>query len=164
MSEDTLNSDTTINTNSFEIININNDCSICREVLKDNYNIILRCNHTFHASCIFTWQKTKETCPLCRAEFTLAAFTKPRQIRPRYMSTHVITAFDLEPLIIHDDINDTGGVEGERQSQLSPDLLSPRDNILFPSSDFLPSISPILFRRPRYTGFWNGRPNTTRGS
>jgi len=52
------------------IIN-NKKCSIC---LEDNINIITKCNHTFHNSCLINWIKHENncsdvfnaTCPICR--------------------------------------------------------------------------------------------------
>jgi hypothetical protein len=43
-----------------------NNCSICLVSLKDNTNT-LKCNHTFHNSCLELWLNTNNTCPLCRA-------------------------------------------------------------------------------------------------
>lgn len=48
------------------------ECSICLNKIdkdEDIYNI--SCNHTFHASCLYTWMehsKDDPTCPLCRCK------------------------------------------------------------------------------------------------
>ena len=43
-----------------------NECSICLDLIDDNITKILICNHKFHKSCIDTWLKQKNMCPLCR--------------------------------------------------------------------------------------------------
>ena len=42
-------------------------CSICMEMIDRTDKKTLTCNHDFHAGCINTWLRTKDTCPLCRA-------------------------------------------------------------------------------------------------
>ena len=44
------------------------ECSICLEQIekKDEIKKLLNCNHYFHKSCIDTWSRTNNTCPLCR--------------------------------------------------------------------------------------------------
>ena len=39
-------------------------CPICLESLDEK--ITTACNHDFHESCLNTWSKTNDTCPLCR--------------------------------------------------------------------------------------------------
>jgi hypothetical protein len=41
------------------------DCSICREPIKDDKEILV-CNHSFHIICIRTWLQLKGNCPICR--------------------------------------------------------------------------------------------------
>ncbi|GFU12252.1 hypothetical protein NPIL_481071, partial [Nephila pilipes] len=43
---------------------LNNECSICLDMFKLNEDAKkLLCNHLFHANCITTWIKEKDTCP-----------------------------------------------------------------------------------------------------
>ena len=44
-------------------------CNICLDAFKiGNVVRILECKHEFHESCIITWLKTRNTCPVCRFE------------------------------------------------------------------------------------------------
>lgn len=49
----------------------NSECSICMEPMTDN-TISTSCHHSFHKSCLETWQKSGQpnahTCPFCRAQ------------------------------------------------------------------------------------------------
>lgn len=42
------------------------ECSICLDILNNDTNKILTCNHIFHKKCIDTWLKRNNICPLCR--------------------------------------------------------------------------------------------------
>jgi len=46
----------------------NRQCSICRE---NNCNIVTRCNHSFHFSCLCQWLQVRETCPMCREHISV---------------------------------------------------------------------------------------------
>lgn len=50
-----------------EAINKSTDteCPICLENITSKYTI-LKCNHVFHNSCIKTWLKKHNQCPVCR--------------------------------------------------------------------------------------------------
>lgn len=41
-------------------------CAICLEEIDESKRIKLACSHDFCLSCISTWEKKSETCPLCR--------------------------------------------------------------------------------------------------
>jgi hypothetical protein len=42
-------------------------CSVCTEDYTDeDQTVTTECNHLFHARCLATWVKTKNTCPICR--------------------------------------------------------------------------------------------------
>src|SRR3972149_8200174 len=41
-------------------------CSICYLNLIDAPQSELECHHKFHTTCIFTWFKNNNSCPLCR--------------------------------------------------------------------------------------------------
>lgn len=42
-------------------------CSVCTEdYTDDDEAVTTECNHLFHARCLATWVKTKNTCPICR--------------------------------------------------------------------------------------------------
>ena len=49
-----------------------NDCSICFDQI-DNKNEIetTECEHRFHKKCLYTWCRTRKTCPICRTEIPL---------------------------------------------------------------------------------------------
>ena len=52
------------------------ECSICLcEYEKDALVTVLPCDvrHYFHGECIRDWAKNHNTCPLCKAEFSLTA-------------------------------------------------------------------------------------------
>ena len=42
------------------------ECSICLQVITDTNKCTLSCNHTFHADCIINSIIHKNKCPLCR--------------------------------------------------------------------------------------------------
>ena len=74
-------------------------CSICIEPIYENDKIILKCNHTFHASCMMeNVIKTNNTCPLCRTIISSKAEKIP--------NLNLETRRDLIASTIHDDIND----------------------------------------------------------
>ena len=43
-------------------------CSICFNKFKscDQVTKLCKCGHIFHSECLFSWLKSKDTCPLCR--------------------------------------------------------------------------------------------------
>ena len=41
-------------------------CSICLEKISDEYQSVLKCDHTFHKECIDKWFEKSHRCPLCR--------------------------------------------------------------------------------------------------
>tara|TARA_Y100000590_G_scaffold424754_1_gene532020 strand:- start:8340 stop:9101 length:762 start_codon:yes stop_codon:yes gene_type:complete len=65
-----INDNTEIITHTNEVpIN----CSICREDINRDDNIIRKinhCDHVFHQKCLDKWFETKKTCPICRYELT----------------------------------------------------------------------------------------------
>jgi Ring finger domain len=47
-------------------------CSVCTEDYVNGDEVVTTgCNHLFHARCLATWVKTKETCPICRESLVL---------------------------------------------------------------------------------------------
>jgi hypothetical protein len=46
---------------------IDNDCSICYEVMKKINVSVTECGHTFHTSCLLKAAIIKNECPYCRA-------------------------------------------------------------------------------------------------
>ena len=43
------------------------DCPICLETMSNKFNLqTLKCNHTYHKTCINLWLDRKSICPLCR--------------------------------------------------------------------------------------------------
>lgn len=69
-----------------EIINQQNpelkddDCAICTEEKQETG--YLMCSHAFCFSCIKEWQKTRNTCPICRCPFNHVA-REPRDLSTR---------------------------------------------------------------------------------
>ena len=52
-----------------EIQNVEEVCSICYEILHENFShTITECEHKFHSSCLIEWFRTSNntTCPYCR--------------------------------------------------------------------------------------------------
>ncbi len=43
------------------------ECAICKDDLFVNEREFLPCAHYYHKSCLATWMKTNNTCPICRA-------------------------------------------------------------------------------------------------
>ena len=57
------------------------DCSICTEPINPTTNVsVTSCNHTFHFECLFKWNVTNTTCPLCRREFAPPARSELYQL------------------------------------------------------------------------------------
>ena len=47
-------------------------CSVCTEDYTDeDQTVTTECNHLFHACCLATWVKTKNTCPICRKSLVI---------------------------------------------------------------------------------------------
>lgn len=42
------------------------ECPICLELTTKEESVVLKCTHTFHNNCIFTWSSKSDTCPVCR--------------------------------------------------------------------------------------------------
>jgi hypothetical protein len=68
------------------------DCSICLETVDSDDAIELSCRHTFHLTCIESWNAVNNTCPLCRALFKLETlpmkwreWTKPDRLNPQQL-------------------------------------------------------------------------------
>lgn len=47
----------------------NNVCSICLEVINNNYFCFKKCNHVYHNECLKTWLNIKKCCPNCRHNY-----------------------------------------------------------------------------------------------
>lgn len=47
---------------------LEDSCSICFDKFKksDHVSKLYKCGHVFHSQCLFSWLKTKDSCPLCR--------------------------------------------------------------------------------------------------
>ena len=46
---------------------VGNDCPICLDTFVEGDEVIvLSCGHTYHPTCIETWSRTGNVCPLCR--------------------------------------------------------------------------------------------------
>ena len=54
------------------------ECVICMEPINDKDKAVLKCGHSFHASCMFSSVvKENNTCPLCRTEVSEKPEKKP---------------------------------------------------------------------------------------
>ena len=57
------------------------ECSICQEVFGRGETVIkLHCRHMYHATCVQSWLKEHNTCPLCRVEMPKAAPGEARRV------------------------------------------------------------------------------------
>lgn len=58
------------NSSSINKIQKSKNCTICFWNLEAKENhVVLKCNHSFHKSCLFEWLRIKPTCPMCRTNF-----------------------------------------------------------------------------------------------
>ncbi|CAA7057811.1 unnamed protein product [Microthlaspi erraticum] len=55
------------------------ECAICLNEFEDDEKLrwMPPCSHTFHASCIDVWLSSRSTCPVCRANLSLAPEPQP---------------------------------------------------------------------------------------
>ena len=44
------------------------ECSICLEAITRDTKTTTQCGHSFHTHCIFQWQATSNSCPMCRCQ------------------------------------------------------------------------------------------------
>lgn len=49
-----------------KVIPTRQECSICLETIERDSVYCCKCGHCFHRACIVEWNKTSNTCPLCR--------------------------------------------------------------------------------------------------
>ena len=55
------------------------ECSICQEGFEQGETVMkLHCRHMYHATCVQSWLKEHNTCPLCRVEMPKAASGRRR--------------------------------------------------------------------------------------
>ena len=56
-------------------------CSICLELLNDGDEITsLSCDHVFHKTCLVTWLRRSNACPLCRTQVDTSNDTNVQQV------------------------------------------------------------------------------------
>jgi hypothetical protein len=56
-------------------------CIICKEEFEENEKVNhIPCEHTFHNNCIKQWLKVRNTCPICRYEFSSDEFENEKII------------------------------------------------------------------------------------
>ena len=65
-------------------------CSICLSMISDNRKI-LKCNHSFHKSCVSRWLASDARCPICRT-----IHVEPMKRYRRQTSPTVPTAMEVE--------------------------------------------------------------------
>ncbi|XP_031127644.1 RING-H2 finger protein ATL54-like [Ipomoea triloba] len=65
------------------------ECAVCLNIFQaeDNLRIMPKCNHAFHVSCIDTWLKSHQNCPVCRAVIELVDVQYPGAASPRLPGT-----------------------------------------------------------------------------
>ena len=52
------------------LLNINTECTICLNIIEDNYFCYNKCLHVYHEKCLYMWlNKNNDTCPNCRQEY-----------------------------------------------------------------------------------------------
>lgn len=51
------------------------ECPICLEEVKPGAESRTSCGHVFHLHCAQSWFRTKNTCPVCRAELGRLTWT-----------------------------------------------------------------------------------------
>jgi hypothetical protein len=49
-----------------ENVDINKECCICMDKNTNNW-VHIPCGHSFHNECIIQWNRTSNTCPICRS-------------------------------------------------------------------------------------------------
>lgn len=56
---------------SFPPLQLDEECSVCKEVFRGQETVRLHCGHSFHSLCGQQWYKTQRpcSCPLCRQKF-----------------------------------------------------------------------------------------------
>ena len=50
------------------------ECSICFELMQKYNHIHTECGHLFCKTCLFKWYKERDTCPMCRRDLDIEAF------------------------------------------------------------------------------------------
>jgi hypothetical protein len=64
---------------------INETCSICLENLNSNpVHELPECKHKFHSSCLITWLRINNGCPMCRG------ISKPEKFYKKTIFQHII--------------------------------------------------------------------------
>lgn len=54
------------------------DCSICMKKKLQKFSAQLPCKHNFCKSCVSTWAKRNNSCPLCRSAFSFYLYKNKR--------------------------------------------------------------------------------------
>lgn len=57
-----------------DVPTLEQECSICFEVMQKYNHIHTECGHLFCRTCLFKWYQQRETCPLCRRDLDIEAF------------------------------------------------------------------------------------------
>jgi len=83
-------------------------CHICSFKFEDSVQTLLPCDHGFHHTCLNTWLKYSQYCPICKVELTNDIPTK-EYIQEKYSHEYLLGTMKelglLETEVDHDDID-----------------------------------------------------------
>jgi hypothetical protein len=90
-----------------------NNCSICFDTMSNNGPLTTTpCGHKFHSECLNTWLRTKNTCPLCRAQVQAPVIVP--QINPQLAQQIADANDDANELAILQMVDDYWTEQGRR--------------------------------------------------
>ena len=58
-----------------------NKCSICLDIINNNFHKQKCCSNYFHLKCLKRWYQINSRCPLCRSEPKIITFDEYLEIR-----------------------------------------------------------------------------------
>jgi hypothetical protein len=74
-------------------IQMENECSICLDKIDNNNLYTSLCGHSFHSTCLNTWFKKDNRCPLCRTQLRLPKVTV------QFSDSYTLASINLESLV-----------------------------------------------------------------
>lgn len=134
--------------------NEEHNCSICLDVIEDNFITLQKCKHRFHNTCISLWFEKNNTCPLCR-ETILDMYSVKWEKSTFFGKKNVKTVTELkENKIIFYEVIKKKNNQSARISQnynfnqVNPDLqqnnldMSADSNLDFENKNFILNLKP----------------------
>jgi len=97
--------------------NMEETCSICREIIGEEKTYTTCCRHVFHDSCIQTWKtfqvRSRRSCPLCRTRLARLVVRPVQQNNDIITYNNCIIMFSVVCFILYliqsyEEINDNG--------------------------------------------------------